>query len=199
MTTGECSCLISFTWAPLTCSERGGSDKFKMKICVSSGIRTHTTPVHDMDVSALDRSTTPVRYQVEYYSLTIFWYMNTNGYVTVPVWNRLWFEGSVNNIILAKIVIEISLPSYVIYISQLVWVTRQYTCVFIFRSSQWYRYHMLRNALWKDLRFLFTELQLSVYDVMSFQEYVTKEIHRPVFCDDHENKLSLAPSYKVRK
>ena len=32
MTTGEWSCLISFTWAPLTCSERGGSEKFKMKI-----------------------------------------------------------------------------------------------------------------------------------------------------------------------
>ena len=26
------------------------------------------------------------------YSLTVFLYMNTNGYVTVPVWNRLWFD-----------------------------------------------------------------------------------------------------------
>ena len=40
-TTGEWSCLISFAWDPLTCSERrGGSEKFKMKIFVSSGIRT---------------------------------------------------------------------------------------------------------------------------------------------------------------
>ena len=55
MTSGEWTCLISFATAPLTCSERGGSEKFKMKIYVSSGIRTHTTPVHDSKVSALDR------------------------------------------------------------------------------------------------------------------------------------------------
>ena len=65
MTTGEWSCLMSFTWAPLTCSERGGSEKFKMKY-VSSGIRTHTMPVHDRQGSALDRSATLVRYQVEH-------------------------------------------------------------------------------------------------------------------------------------
>ena len=29
-----------------------------------------------------------LRYQVEHYSLTVFW----NGYVTIPVWNRLWFD-----------------------------------------------------------------------------------------------------------
>ena len=66
MTTGEWSYLISFTRAPLTYSERGGSEKFKMKIYVSSGIRTNTTPVHDRKVSALDRSGTLVRYQVEH-------------------------------------------------------------------------------------------------------------------------------------
>ena len=48
MTTGERSCLISFAWDPLTCSERrGGSEKFKMKIYVSIGIRTHASPRHD--------------------------------------------------------------------------------------------------------------------------------------------------------
>ena len=47
MTSGEWTCLISFATAPLTCSERGGSEKFKMKIYVSSGIRTLTPPVHD--------------------------------------------------------------------------------------------------------------------------------------------------------
>ena len=62
MTTGEWSCLISFTWAPLTCSEQGGSEKFKMKIYVTSGARTHATPLHDRKVSALDRSATLVRY-----------------------------------------------------------------------------------------------------------------------------------------
>ena len=52
MTSGEWTCLISFATAPLTCSERGGSEKFKMKIYVSSGIRTHTPPVHDRKVAA---------------------------------------------------------------------------------------------------------------------------------------------------
>ena len=50
MNSGEWTCLISFATAPLTCSERGGSEKFKMKIYVSSGIRTHTPPVHDRKV-----------------------------------------------------------------------------------------------------------------------------------------------------
>ena len=52
MTSGEWSCLISFATAPLTCSEQGGSEKFKMKIYVSSGIRTYTPPVHDRKVAA---------------------------------------------------------------------------------------------------------------------------------------------------
>ena len=53
MTSGEWTCLISFATAPLTCSERGGSEKFKMKLFVSSGIRTHTPPVHVREVAAL--------------------------------------------------------------------------------------------------------------------------------------------------
>ena len=89
MTSGEWTCLISFATAPLTCSERGGSEKFKMKIYVSSGIRTHTpASPRQESCSALDRSATLVRYKVEHYSLTVFW----NGYVTIPVWNRLWFD-----------------------------------------------------------------------------------------------------------
>ena len=52
MTSGEWTCLISFARAPLTCSERGGIEKFKMKIYLSSGIRTHTPPVHDRKVAA---------------------------------------------------------------------------------------------------------------------------------------------------
>ena len=52
MTSGEWTCLISFATAPFTCSERGGSEKFKMKIYVSSGIRTHTPPFHDRKVAA---------------------------------------------------------------------------------------------------------------------------------------------------
>ena len=34
MTSGEWTCLISFATAPLTCSERSGSEKFRMKICI---------------------------------------------------------------------------------------------------------------------------------------------------------------------
>ena len=52
MTSGEWTCLISFATATLTFSEQGGSEKFKMKIYVSSGIRTHTPPVHDRKVAA---------------------------------------------------------------------------------------------------------------------------------------------------
>ena len=77
MITGEWLCLISFTVAPLTCSERGGKEKFKMKIYVSSGIRIKATPLHDRKVSALDRSAPRVRYQVEYLksnSILIFVY-----------------------------------------------------------------------------------------------------------------------------
>ena len=32
MTSGEWACLISFATAPLTCSEGGGSEEFKIKI-----------------------------------------------------------------------------------------------------------------------------------------------------------------------
>ena len=60
--------MLDFIYmAPLTCSEQGGSEKFKMKIYVSSGIRTHTTLVHDRKASALDRSATLVRYQEEHF------------------------------------------------------------------------------------------------------------------------------------
>ena len=66
MTSSELTCLISFATAPLTCSERRGSENFKMKIYLSNGIQTRTTPVQGRKVSALDRSATLVRYQVEH-------------------------------------------------------------------------------------------------------------------------------------
>ena len=59
MTSGEWTCLISFATAPLTCSEQGGCEKFKMKIYVSSGIRTHTPPVHDRKVSSAPQTARP--------------------------------------------------------------------------------------------------------------------------------------------
>ena len=33
--------LVSFATAPLTCSERGGSEKFKMKICLQRDSNPH--------------------------------------------------------------------------------------------------------------------------------------------------------------
>ena len=51
MTTGEWSCLISFAWDPLTCSERrGGSEKFKNEnICLQrdSNPRLATTRLEE--------------------------------------------------------------------------------------------------------------------------------------------------------
>ena len=41
MTTDEWSCLISFSWDPLSRSEQAGIEKIKMKIYVSSEIRTN--------------------------------------------------------------------------------------------------------------------------------------------------------------
>ena len=41
MTSGEWTCLISFATAPLTCSERGGSEKFKMKYRSAAGFEPH--------------------------------------------------------------------------------------------------------------------------------------------------------------
>ena len=58
MTSGEWACLILFATAPLTCSERGESEKFKIKIMSPTGFEP--TPVHDRKVSALDRTATRV-------------------------------------------------------------------------------------------------------------------------------------------
>ena len=71
---------------------------------VSSGILTHSTPTHDRWISALDRSATLV-------SLTVSWFININGHVTIHVGNWLWFDIQCRElwtvILLAKIYIEI--------------------------------------------------------------------------------------------
>ena len=51
----EWSCLISFSWDPLSCSEQAGIETYKMKIYVSSGIRTHAMSRHEQWNSVLDR------------------------------------------------------------------------------------------------------------------------------------------------
>ena len=52
MTSGEWTCLISFATAPLTCSERGGSEKIQNEnICLQRDSNPHP-PVHDREVAA---------------------------------------------------------------------------------------------------------------------------------------------------
>ena len=85
MTTGEWSCLSSFAWAPQSCLERRGSEKFEVKIYVSNGIRTYATPLHDKQTSTLD-----IKWSI--YRLAVSWFMTTKGHVTIHVWNRLWFD-----------------------------------------------------------------------------------------------------------
>ena len=68
-----------------------------MKIYVSSGIRTHTTPVHDRKVSALDRSATLVRYQMEHLKSNsiLKWICDNTCMESVMVWYQM--QSSVNN------------------------------------------------------------------------------------------------------
>ena len=93
-----------------------------------------------------------------------------------PIINLPWLSGDVPR-----------LPSYGIYISQLVPFARCCTSVFYFHSknlqitsklsTQGYRYHQLRKTFWKFFRSYF-EL-LSKFDAISFQEYLSKGITHP--------------------
>ena len=84
------------------------------------------------------------------------------------------------------------LPSYGIYISQLVRFARCCTSVFDFHSkkssnyfkllTQGNRYHKLRKTFGKFFR-SYSEL-LSKFGAISFQEYVSKGITHPVFYGD---------------
>ena len=55
MISGEWTCLISFATAPLTCSERGGSEKFKMKICLQRDSNPHPASPRRESCSARPR------------------------------------------------------------------------------------------------------------------------------------------------
>ena len=89
------------------------------------------------------------------------------------------------------------LPSYGVYISQLVRFTRCCTIVSVFNSktlqitsellTQGYRYHKLRKIFGKFFR-LYSDL-LSKFGEISFQEYVTEGISHPVFSGDLVYKL----------
>ena len=89
------------------------------------------------------------------------------------------------------------LPSYSIYILQLVRFARCCTGVLDFHSkklqisskllTQGYRYHKLRKTFGKFFR-SYSEL-LSKFGDISFQEYLSKGISHPVFYDDLVNKL----------
>ena len=103
-----------------------------------------------------------------------------------PIVNFPWLSGDVPR-----------LPSYGIYISQLVRFARCCTSVLDFHSKnlqitsklliQGYRYHKLRKTFGKFFR-SYSEL-LSKFGDISFQEYVFKGISHPVFYGDLVYKL----------
>ena len=94
------------------------------------------------------------------------------------------------------------LPSYGIYISQLVRFARCCTSVFDFHSknlqitskqlTQGYIYHKLRKTFGRLFR-SYSEL-LSKFGAISFQEYVSKGITHPVFYGDLVYKLRRVKS-----
>ena len=103
-----------------------------------------------------------------------------------PIVNFSWLSGDVPR-----------LPSYGIYISQLVRFARCCTSVLDFHSknlqitskllTQGYRYHKLRKTFGKFFR-SYSEL-LSKFGDISFQEYLSKGISHPVFYGDLVYKL----------
>ena len=103
-----------------------------------------------------------------------------------PIVNFPWLSGDVPR-----------LPSYGIYISQLVRFARCCTSVLDFHSknlqitskllTQGYRYHKLRKTFGKFFR-SYSEL-LSKFGDISFQEYLSKVISHPVFYGDLVYKL----------
>ena len=103
-----------------------------------------------------------------------------------PIFNFPWLSGDVPR-----------LPSYGIYISQLVRFARYCTSVLDFHSknlqitskllTQGYRYHKLRKTFAKFFR-SYSEL-LSKFGDISFQQYVSKGISHLVFYSDLVYKL----------
>ena len=103
-----------------------------------------------------------------------------------PIANCPWFSGDVPR-----------LQSYGVYISQLLLFARSCTCVSDFHSKnlqitskllkQGYRYHKLRKTLGRFFRSC-SDL-LSKFGEISFQEYVSEGISRPIFHDDLVYKL----------
>ena len=103
-----------------------------------------------------------------------------------PIVNFPWLNGD-----------DPRLPSYGIYISQLVRFARCCTSVFYFHSknlqitsiflTQGHRYHKLRRTFGKFLR-SYSEL-LSKFGAISFQDYVSQGITHPVFYGDFTYKL----------
>ena len=106
--------------------------------------------------------------------------------ILLPIVNFPWLSGDVPR-----------LPSYGIYISQLVRFARCCTSVFDFHSknlqitskllTQGYRYHKLRKTFGKFFRSY--SVLLSKFGEISFQDYVSKGITHPVFYGDLVYKL----------
>ena len=108
-----------------------------------------------------------------------------------PIVNFPWLSGDVPR-----------LPSYGIYVSQLVRFARCCTSVSDFHSknlqitskllTQGYIYHRLRKTFGKFFK-SYSEL-LSKFGAISFQEYVSKGITHPVFYSDLVYKLRRVKS-----
>ena len=149
-------------------------------------------------------------------SMTFF---QSNGWTEIDLilkqkWRRfIWWQVSFNFPWLSGDVPR--LPSYGIYISQLVRFAKSCISVLDFHSknlqitskllTQGYRYHKLRKTFGKFFR-SYSEL-LSKFGAISFQEYISKGIAHPVFYGGYVYKLRrvkgeanfLSPGSKIVK
>ena len=69
-----------------------GAKNSKWKYMVPAGFEP--TPRQSTTGKSALQTTRPSWLNIKWHiiGLSLFWYMNTNGYVTIPVWNRLWFD-----------------------------------------------------------------------------------------------------------
>ena len=83
MITGELSCFISFELAPLSCPEREGSEKFKMKIYIFSGNRIHAR--HSATGKSEILTAWPRWLDINWsiFSISVSWFINTNRHVAI--------------------------------------------------------------------------------------------------------------------
>ena len=144
------------------------------------GLQLNKANTSDKETSSLDLNIKVVGCNIH---TSVYDKRNDFGF---PIVNFPWLSGDVPR-----------LPSYGIYISQLVLFARCCTSVFDYHSktlqitskllTQSYRYHKLRKAFGKFFR-SYSELS-SKFGAISFQDYVSQGITHPVFYGDLAYKL----------